>query len=224
MRRPRRWDHPTSALGRGLETGTPQSLYRPADMFSHLEDAWQAATPSATPTPPPVRRFPTPALPAEQRGMAPGVSPEEAAPLPPAEQLASAADVVGPPAPPPTKLDALIQSAAEAYGVDPNHIRALIGIESRGNPNAVSNAGALGAMQLMPATARAMGVTDPMDLRQNVMGGVRYFRQMLDQFGDPELAAAAYNAGPTAVRKYGGVPPFRETQNYVAKFRRILGR
>jgi soluble lytic murein transglycosylase-like protein len=153
--------------------------------------------------------------------------------LPPAMQLASAIE------PSPVskgkrsakqeaeaqRLNALIETAALTHGVDPRYVRALIGIESGGNPTAVSNKGALGAMQLMPATAKAMGVTDAMDLEQNIMGGVKYYKQMLDTFdGDPELAAAAYNAGPTAVRKHGGVPPFAETKNYVAKFKRILGR
>ena len=120
-------------------------------------------------------------------------------------------------------LEELIQRAADENGLDPAQVRALIGIESSGNPNAVSPKGAMGMMQLMPGTARELGVTDPMDPEQNVMAGARYFRNQLDEFGDPALAAAAYNAGPGAVRKYGGVPPYRETRDYVDKFRRRMG-
>lgn len=120
-------------------------------------------------------------------------------------------------------LEELIQRAADENGLDPAQVRALIGIESNGNPNAVSPKGAMGMMQLMPGTARELGVTDPMDPEQNVMAGARYFRNQLDEFGDPALAAAAYNAGPGAVRKYGGVPPYRETRDYVDKFRRRMG-
>ena len=116
-------------------------------------------------------------------------------------------------------LEALIQRAAQENGLDPEQLRALIGIESGGDPNALSPKGAMGMMQLMPGTAREMGVTDPNDPEQNIMGGAKYFRQQVDRFGDPDLAAAAYNAGPAAVQKYGGVPPYRETQDYVGKFR-----
>ena len=120
-------------------------------------------------------------------------------------------------------LEALIQRAADENGLDPAQLRALIGIESAGDPNALSPKGAMGLMQLMPGTAREMGVTDPNDPEQNIMGGAKYFRQQLDTFGDPALAAAAYNAGPAAVRKYGGVPPYRETRNYVNQFSRRMG-
>jgi len=116
-------------------------------------------------------------------------------------------------------LEALIQRAAQENGLDPEQLRALIGIESGGDPNAISQKGAMGMMQLMPGTAREMGVTDPNDPEQNINGGAKYFRQQMDRFGDPELAAAAYNAGPGAVQKYGGVPPYSETQDYVKKFR-----
>ncbi len=120
-------------------------------------------------------------------------------------------------------LEALIQRAADENGLDPAQLRALIGIESAGDPNALSPKGAMGLMQLMPGTAREMGVTDPNDPEQNIMGGAKYFRQQLDTFGEPALAAAAYNAGPAAVRKYGGVPPYRETRNYVNQFSRRMG-
>lgn len=120
--------------------------------------------------------------------------------------------------------DALIEDAAAQTGVSPEYLRALMGIESAGNPGAVSRKGALGLMQLMPDTARSVGVTDPMDPAQNILGGAKYFKQQLDAFdGDPTLAAAAYNAGPGAVLKYGGVPPYRETRNYVKNFNRRIG-
>jgi len=104
-------------------------------------------------------------------------------------------------------------------GVDPDLFLRLVGQESSFNPDAVSSKGASGLAQLMPGTAAELGV-DPSDPIQNLRGGARYLRQQLDAFGDPVLALAAYNAGPGAVRKYGGVPPFAETQNYIS---RILG-
>jgi soluble lytic murein transglycosylase-like protein len=118
----------------------------------------------------------------------------------------------------------LIQSAASEHNVPADLVRAVMTQESQGNPRAVSSAGAQGLMQLMPATARALGVADPFDPEQNVRGGVSLLRQNLDKYdGDTRLALAAYNAGPGNVAKYGGVPPFKETQNYVAKIMSRLG-
>jgi soluble lytic murein transglycosylase-like protein len=101
-------------------------------------------------------------------------------------------------------------------GVDPDLFLRLVGAESSFNPDAVSSKGASGLAQLMPGTAAELGV-DPTDPIENLRGGARYYRQQLDEFGDPVLALAAYNAGPGNVRKYGGVPPFAETRNYIAK-------
>jgi hypothetical protein len=114
---------------------------------------------------------------------------------------------------------ALASQIAAEEGIDPNLFLRLVNQESRFRPDAVSPKGAMGLAQLMPGTARDLGV-DPSDPEQNLRGGARYLRQQLDAFGDPTLALAAYNAGPGNVRKYGGIPPFQETQNYV---RTILG-
>ncbi len=110
----------------------------------------------------------------------------------------------------------LISQEATANGVDPKLLLKIARQESGLNPNAKSKVGATGLMQLMPATAKGLGV-DPNDPAQNVKGGAKYFKQMMDMFGDERKALAAYNAGPGNVRKYGGIPPFKETQNYVSK-------
>ena len=110
----------------------------------------------------------------------------------------------------------LVRQRAAEMGIDPDLAVRQMMAESGGDPNAVSPAGAVGLMQLMPATAQELGV-DPRDPVQNIEGGLRYYKQMMDRFGDPRLALAAYNAGPGNVQKYGGIPPFKETQNYVNK-------
>ena len=118
---------------------------------------------------------------------------------------------------PPERVDALVQQNAQAWGVDPALVKAVIANESGFNANATSPVGAQGLMQLMPETAKSLGVSDSYDPAQNVAGGTRYLRGLLDRFnGDVKRAVAAYNAGPGAVEKYDGVPPYRETQNYVS--------
>lgn len=115
-------------------------------------------------------------------------------------------------------FDSMISEAAQRYNLNPDLLRAVIKVESNFNPSAESSAGAQGLMQLMPATAKSLGIDNPLDPSQNINGGAKYLRNMIDRFdGDVELALAAYNAGPGNVRKYGGIPPFRETQNYVKK-------
>jgi soluble lytic murein transglycosylase-like protein len=116
----------------------------------------------------------------------------------------------------PAQIDALVSQNAESQEVDPSLIKAIIANESGFNANATSGAGAQGLMQLMPGTAEGLGVTDAYDPAQNVAGGTKYIKGLLQRFnGDVRLAVAAYNAGPGAVEKYGGVPPYAETQNYV---------
>ena len=113
------------------------------------------------------------------------------------------------------QLTHMIHEAAAKYAVDPKLVSAVAEVESGGNQNAVSSAGAIGVMQLMPDTAAELGV-NPYDMKSNVEGGAKYLREMLDTFdGDVKKAVAAYNAGPNAVKAYGGVPPYAQTQNYV---------
>lgn len=113
--------------------------------------------------------------------------------------------------------NSLIKEAAARYQVDPRLVAAVAQTESGGNQEAVSPAGAVGIMQLMPETAAGLGV-NPYDKRQNIEGGAKYLRQMMDTFGgDVQKAVAAYNAGPQAVKEYNGIPPYRETQDYVNK-------
>jgi Rod binding domain-containing protein len=120
-------------------------------------------------------------------------------------------------------INAVVEEAAAKHGVDSTVIRAVIAAESGGNPNAQSNRDAKGLMQLRDSTAAAMGVSQIFDPRENVFGGTRYLRQLLDQFGgNLDLALASYNAGPAAVEKHGGIPPYRETKAYVKNVKSMI--
>jgi hypothetical protein len=124
----------------------------------------------------------------------------------------------------PKNYTSYVDQMADKYGVPRSHVRAIYENETASGKNVrSSSAGAQGHMQLMPGTAKEMGVADIADPYQNIEGGVKYYAKMLKKFGDPVVAAAAYNAGPGNVRKYGGVPPFAETKNYVRKFVKLVG-
>ena len=117
-----------------------------------------------------------------------------------------------------SEIDDLITKYADKNGLDEDFVKAVINQESGFNPNATSHCGAMGLMQLMPATAQGLGVTDAYNPEQNIQGGTKYLKGLMDRFdNDKSLALAAYNAGPNAVKKYGGIPPYAETQNYVKK-------
>jgi soluble lytic murein transglycosylase-like protein len=123
----------------------------------------------------------------------------------------------------PESYDQLIEEAARTYGLDATLIRAVILTESAFDPLAISTAGAMGLMQLMPALAEELGVTDVFDARQNIMAGSRYLGDLLRfHNGNLPLALASYNAGPGNVERYGGVPPFEETQTYVRRITDIV--
>jgi soluble lytic murein transglycosylase-like protein len=127
--------------------------------------------------------------------------------------------------PPSQAYEDIIQEAAARYEMDPALIRAVMQTESAFHPYAVSRAGAEGLMQLMPALADEMGVRDSFDPRENIMGGVRYLKRLLDHHnGNLDLALASYNAGPGNVERYGGVPPFRETRRYVKTIKALYAR
>jgi hypothetical protein len=120
-------------------------------------------------------------------------------------------------------LEPFIQEAATIHGLPAALIRAVIQTESRFNPLAVSRVGAQGLMQLMPDTARHVGIENPFDPRENILGGTKYLRSLLERFnGNTAKAVAAYNAGPTVVARRGGIPPFRETQGYVRKIQKLV--
>ena len=114
-------------------------------------------------------------------------------------------------------LERLVQSESLRNGLQPSLVRAVIDVESRGDPSAVSRVGAAGLMQLMPQTAATYGVVNPFDPYENVSGGCRYLHDLLGRYHDVRKALAAYNAGPAVVDAYRGIPPFAETRDYVAR-------
>ena len=121
-----------------------------------------------------------------------------------------------------TEINELIDKYADKNGLDADFVKAVINQESGFNPNATSKCGAMGLMQLMPGTAQGLGVTNAYDPEQNIEGGTKYLKGLMDRFdNNKSLALAAYNAGPNAVKKYGGIPPYQETQNYV---KNVLGK
>ncbi|WP_313186417.1 lytic transglycosylase domain-containing protein [Lacrimispora sp.] len=124
----------------------------------------------------------------------------------------------------PENLEAIFSEASKKYGVSEKLLKAVAKAESNFNPSATSKKGAAGVMQLMPATARSLGVDDPYDARSNIMGGAKYLKENLDRYkGNVDLTLAAYNAGSNNVSKYGGIPPFKETQEYVKKVKNYMG-
>jgi soluble lytic murein transglycosylase-like protein len=123
---------------------------------------------------------------------------------------------------PPPEIDKLVKQTAERHSVDPKLVQAIIQVESDFQSDAVSSAGAMGLMQLIPATAQRYGVNNPFNAKQNIEGGVSYLKDLLDLFdGDVTLSLAAYNAGEHAVQRKGGVPQYTETVNYIRKIRSI---
>ena len=118
---------------------------------------------------------------------------------------------------PDASINEMVEEVSRKNGVDPLLVHSVIKTESNYNPNAVSNKGAQGLMQLMPATARGLGVKNPMNPKENIEGGVKFLKYLQTQFSDPALALAAYNAGESAVRRYNWIPPYPETQDYVVK-------
>lgn len=124
----------------------------------------------------------------------------------------------------PAELEPYFQEASSEYGIDETLLKAVARAESNFNAGAVSSAGAIGIMQLMPATASSLGVSNPYDARQNIMGGAKYLSSLLAKYNQNiSLALAAYNAGSGNVDKYGGIPPFTETQNYVNRILAYMG-
>ena len=122
-----------------------------------------------------------------------------------------------------TQFDSIIERNATEHGLSPHLVRAVIQQESGFNPRAVSHKGAMGLMQLMPTTANELGVLDPFDPSENIRAGVRYLKGLLTKFAENvPLALAAYNAGPTAVERYGAVPPYRETRDYVSRITKAV--
>ena len=187
--------------------GMPQQIL-PGQLFENVLEA-QLAGNASTGTVQPVQQTASSARASEKMASVAAVPRE----MTEAERAFQEAGGIGTMA----SVDAMIQSAASKYGVDPGLVAAVAEAESGGTQEAISSAGAIGVMQLMPDTAASLGV-NPYDAEQNIDGGTRYLHDMLGAFdGDVRKAVAAYNAGPEAVKAYGGVPPYRETQDYVER-------
>jgi soluble lytic murein transglycosylase-like protein len=123
----------------------------------------------------------------------------------------------------PSRINAMIEEASALYGVNSAIVKAVIQAESRFDPLAVSPVGAKGLMQLMPVIAKEYGALDPLDAKQNIFAGVKYLSNLLDRYnGNVSMALAGYNAGPTAVKRFRGVPPYRETRGYVRKIQNLI--
>ncbi len=149
--------------------------------------------------------------------------PASLGPLPPLPVAPGTADVVPLPHTASAGVDGIIQKYAAQNGLEPALVRAVIKTESDGNPHCVSRAGAMGLMQLMPANVKEAGIADPFDPEQNIAAGTKQLAGLMKQYGgNLDLALAGYNAGPGNVRKYGGVPPFTETQNYIRRVRAAM--
>ena len=141
----------------------------------------------------------------------------------PAPEPTEANDDVQPPTLPTTQYTEIITTMAQAHGVNPMLVQALIQVESNYRPRATSNKGAMGLMQLMPSTARQYQVRNPYDPKANIAAGVKHLKSLLDRLGTVDLALAAYNAGEGAVKKFNGIPPYRETRDYVARILSLAG-
>lgn len=183
----------------------------PAAMMAKIQELRQEFEPVPTP-------IPTFELPTKPNGLSGSITSEGSyAPFNPFGGAAEVKSTMSA-----SMLRPLIQRAAQQNDVDENLLDALVQAESNYNPGAVSRMRAVGLTQLMPGTARELGVTNPMDPVQNLNGGAKYLSRMIKEFdGDLSLALAAYNAGPGAVRKHGGVPPYRETRDYVDKVMKL---
>ncbi len=149
--------------------------------------------------------------------------PASLGPLPPLPVAPGAANVIALPHTASADVDGIIQKYAAQNGLEPALVRAVIKTESDGNPRCVSRAGAMGLMQLMPANVKEAGIADPFDPEQNIAAGTKQLAGLMAQYrGNLDLALAGYNAGPGNVHKYGGVPPFTETQNYIRRVRAAM--
>ena len=184
------------------------------------------ATPESAPTPSFAARLHQAQESAAPESSAPSgieVPPASLGPLPPMPISPASPNVVPIHTAAAGSYDGLIQTYAAKHGLAPALVRAVIRTESGGNPHAVSRAGAVGLMQLMPENVKEAGITDPYDPEQNIAAGTEQLSGLMQKYhGDLDLALAGYNAGPGNVRKYGGVPPFAETQNYIRKVRAAM--